>query len=175
MSQSAATAPAHEAHGHEAHGGFLSTYVFSLDHKTIGKQFLTLSLLMIIVGGLLALLVRWELAWPETAVPGMGWVPEPLMYDGIIPPETYNMMFTMHATIMIFFVVMPALVGCFGNFLIPLMIGARDMAFPVLNMLSFASTRDRISGSSASSSSVCRRSSARSTTSPPSSTCGRPG
>ncbi len=92
---------------------------------------------MMVLGGILALLVRWELAWPETAVPGMHWVPEPFMYDGVIPPETYNAFFTMHATIMIFFAVMPILVGCFGNFLIPLMIGARDMAFPLLNALSF--------------------------------------
>jgi cytochrome c oxidase subunit 1 len=125
---------AHDAH-HDA--GFLRTYVFSLDHKMIGKQFLAMGLGMFVVGGILALLVRWQLAWPETAVPGMGWVPEPLMYDGVIPPETYNAFFTMHATIMIFFAVMPILVGCFGNFLIPLMIGARDMAFPTLNMLSF--------------------------------------
>src|SRR5215470_17257418 len=128
-----------EAHAHEVHHevSFLRTYVFSTDHKMIGKQFLSMGLAMFIVGGILALLVRWELAWPETPVPGMHWVPEPIMFDGIIPPDTYNAFFTMHATIMIFFAVMPILVGCFGNFLIPLMIGARDMAFPFLNMLSF--------------------------------------
>jgi cytochrome c oxidase subunit 1 len=130
-----------EAHAHAAHAhheeSFWRSYVFSTDHKTIGKQFLALGLAMLVLGGILALLVRWQLAWPETPVPGMRWVPEPLMFDGVIPPDTYNAFFTMHATIMIFFAVMPILVGCFGNFLIPLMIGARDMAFPFLNMLSF--------------------------------------
>jgi cytochrome c oxidase subunit 1 len=130
-----AEARSHEVAHHEL--GFFRTYIFSTDHKMIGKQFLTMGLAMLVLGGILALLVRWQLAWPETAVPGMGWVPEPVMYDGIIPPETYNAFFTMHATIMIFFAVMPILVGCFGNFLIPLMIGARDMAFPLLNALSF--------------------------------------
>ncbi len=137
MSEAAGVHATHVEHAHHEELGFWRTYVFSTDHKMIGKQFLFLGLFMMVLGGLLALMLRWQLAWPETAVPGFGWVPEPYMYEGIIPPETYNMLFTMHATIMIFFVVMPILVGCFGNFLIPLMIGARDMAFPTLNMLSF--------------------------------------
>jgi cytochrome c oxidase subunit 1 len=136
------TAAAHASHEHHQELGFIRTYIFSLDHKMIGRQFLFMGLLMIIVGGLLAMLVRWELAWPETPVPGLGIIPEPYIYagehgGGIIPPQTYNALFTMHATIMIFFVVMPIMVGTFGNFLIPLMIGTRDMAFPKLNMLSF--------------------------------------
>ena len=135
MSDSGAAQVAHAVHHEEL--GFLRTYVFSTDHKMIARQFLFLGLSMMIIGGFLAMLMRWQLAWPETAVPGMGWVAEPTMYEGIIPPQTYNMLFTMHATIMIFFVVMPIMVGCFGNFLIPLMIGARDMAFPFLNLLSF--------------------------------------
>jgi cytochrome c oxidase subunit 1 len=134
MGQSGA---AHTTHAAHVEHGFVRTYVFSTDHKMIGRQYLFYGLVMMILGGLLALLVRWQLAWPESPVPGLGWVPEPFMFGGIIPPETYNAMFTMHATIMIFFVVMPILVGAFGNFLIPLMIGTRDMAFPVLNMLSF--------------------------------------
>lgn len=137
MSEFAAVVAAPAAHAEGGHAGFIRTYLFSQDHKTIGKQFLFMGLFMLIFGGLMALMVRWQLAWPETPVPLLGWVPEPYMYDGIIPPEFYNALFTMHATIMIFFVVMPILVGCFGNFLIPLMIGARDMAFPVINMLSF--------------------------------------
>jgi cytochrome c oxidase subunit I len=116
---------------------FWRKYIFATDHKMIGRQFLFLGLSMMVLGGLMALLMRWQLAWPETSVPGLSWIPEPYMYEGIIPPQTYNMFFTMHGTIMIFFVIMPILVGAFGNFLIPLMIGARDMAFPRLNMISF--------------------------------------
>ena len=137
MSDSAAADVAHAVPGHHEELGFWRTYVFSTDHKMIGRQFLFLGLFMLIIGGLLAMMIRWQLGWPETAVPGFSWVPEPYMYDGIIPPQTYNALFTMHATLMIFFVVMPIMVGCFGNFLIPLMIGTRDMAFPTLNMLSF--------------------------------------
>lgn len=137
---------AQEAHTHEAHElGFIRTYIFSTDHKMIGRQFLFSSILMLIIGGLLAMMMRWELAWPETPVPFTSWISEPFMYaepehglyGAYMDPAFYNSLFTMHATIMIFFVVMPFMVGGFGNFLIPLMIGAADMAFPVLNMLSF--------------------------------------
>ncbi len=134
-----ATASTHAATTHAHAGthelGFIRTYIFSTDHKMIGRQFLLLGLFMMILGGLLAMFVRWQLAWPESPVPGMAWLWKE--NGGVIDPPTYNMMFTMHATIMIFFVIMPVLAGGFGNFLIPLMIGARDMAFPFLNMLSF--------------------------------------
>jgi cytochrome c oxidase subunit 1 len=115
---------------------FLKRYVFSTDHKTIGIQFLLSSLVWFAVGGFLALAMRWQLAWPWSTIPLIGnWL---FAADGgQIPPEFYNMLFTMHATIMIFFVVIPILSGGFGNYLIPLMIGAPDMAFPRLNMLSY--------------------------------------
>ncbi len=125
---------AHAEHGHG--GGFLSTYVFSLDHKIIGLQFLFSSLIWFLVGGMLALGVRWQLAFPWKAMPILGNMlagPE----GGQISPETYTMLVTMHATVMIFFVIIPVLAGAFGNFLIPLMIGADDMAVPTLNMLSY--------------------------------------
>jgi cytochrome c oxidase subunit I len=144
MSEAISHVEARHAHAAHHEESFIRHYVFSTDHKMIGKQFLTLGLFGLMMGGVLALLVRWELAWPANGptggpVPGFGWVSmdNPLLPGGNITPAGYNAFFTMHATIMIFFAVMPILVGCFGNFLIPLMIGARDMAFPLLNMLSF--------------------------------------
>ena len=154
-----------ESHDHHHEESFVRKYLFSLDHKTIGKQFLIFGLIMFIVGGGLALLFRWQLAWPGRPLPIIGvsetyletgevataadrkweerydddkdtWL-ETNIPSGIIEPAFYNSLFTMHATIMVFFVVVPLLVGAFGNFLIPLMIGTRDMAFPLLNMLSF--------------------------------------
>ncbi|GIX03497.1 MAG: cytochrome-c oxidase [Planctomycetaceae bacterium] len=109
---------------------------FSKDHKVIGLQFLITTLLMLLVGGLLALGVRWQLAFPWQRMPILGdW-----LYardGGQIAPEAYTMLVTMHATVMIFLVIIPVLAGAFGNFLIPLQIGADDMAFPTLNMLSY--------------------------------------
>jgi cytochrome c oxidase subunit 1 len=125
---------AHEAHGHAT--SFISKYVFSKDHKVIGIQFLFSTLIWFLVGGLLALGIRWQLAYPWQEMPIIG----KMLFageGGQIAPEFYTMLVTMHATVMIFLVIIPILAGAFGNFLIPLMIGADDMAFPTLNMLSY--------------------------------------
>ena len=125
------------SHGHSGGvGDFISTYVFSRDHKIIGLQFLFSTLLWFLVGGLLALGIRVQLAWPWSGMPIIG----SMLFSGEggqISPEFYTTLFTMHATVMIFFVIIPILAGAFGNYLIPLMIGADDMAFPTLNMLSY--------------------------------------
>jgi len=137
MSSIPVDAHSHAAHvEHAHHGSFLTTYVFSRDHKIIGLQFLFSTLLWFFIGGLLALGVRWQLAYPWSDMPILGRLIAPEM-GGQIAPETYTMLFTMHATVMIFLVIIPILAGAFGNFLIPLMIGADDMAFPTLNMLSY--------------------------------------
>ena len=117
--------------------GFLRTYVFAEDHKTIGIQFLFLSLVMLLFGGLLAMLIRWQLGWPGQPLGFMERIAPEGMPGGIMLPDYYNMLFTMHGSVMIFFAIIPLLVGVFGNYLIPLKIGAGDMAFPKLNMISF--------------------------------------
>src|SRR5579862_1714469 len=134
---STAAVEIHGAHAEHHELGFVRTYLFSTDHKMIAKQFLFVALFMMSIGGLMAMLMRLELGWPENQWSFLRIFPQTLAQDNAITPNTYNSMFTMHATIMIFFVVMPILVGTFGNLLVPLMIGARDMAFPKLNMFSF--------------------------------------
>jgi cytochrome c oxidase subunit 1 len=114
---------------------FVARYLVSRDHKVIAKQFLWLGLVFLLIGGVMAFFIRWQLAHPGEPVPFVGG----LFFAGargVISPQAYMQLFTMHGTIMIFFAVTPILIGAFGNFCIPLLIGARDMSFPTLNMLS---------------------------------------
>jgi cytochrome c oxidase subunit 1 len=124
-------------HVHHDDRSFLRKYIFSTDHKIIGIQFLLMSLFFLLCGGTLAMLMRWQLGFPGRPVPGGGVLPEGMAASGVILPEFYNSLVTMHGTFMVFFAIMPLLVGVFGNYLIPLKIGAEDMAFPRLNMASF--------------------------------------
>jgi cytochrome c oxidase subunit 1 len=134
-------AHAPEAHAEEAHAhapqGFLWRYVFSKDHKVIAIQYYITAMVMALVAGLLAMLVRLQLAWPEKAWPLLTRILPVGYTDGVMNPEFYAMLFTMHGTIMVFFVLSTAPVSGFGNLLIPLQAGARDMAFPFLNGLSY--------------------------------------
>lgn len=127
--------PQGHAHPEDRLALLKSVWKFSTDHKVIGIQFLLTTLVMLMVGGGLALAVRWQLAFPWENMPIFG----ALFANagGQVSPEFYSMLFTMHATVMIFLVIIPVLAGAFGNFLIPLMIGADDMAFPMLNALSY--------------------------------------
>jgi cytochrome c oxidase subunit 1 len=111
--------------------------VFSTDHKVIGRQYMLFGFSMMLVSGLLAMLMRWQLAFPSRPLPLLGYILPHGMPQGVMLPEFYNALFTMHATVMIFFGIMPLVTGAFANFLVPLQIGAHDMAFPRLNMLSF--------------------------------------
>ncbi|MDT8325294.1 MAG: cbb3-type cytochrome c oxidase subunit I [Bacteroidota bacterium] len=132
-----------EQHGHaESHGhseSFIRHYIFSTDHKMIAKQFMVTAIIFLFIGGAFALFIRWQLAYPGEPIPVIGkllpstWVNE----AGAVTAEWYAQLLTMHGSIMIFAVIIPLLVGTFGNFAIPLMIGADDMAFPFLNMVSF--------------------------------------
>ncbi len=113
---------------HDSHKqSFISHYIFSTDHKMIAKQFLLLSIIMACLGGFMAYLIRWEVAFPNVPAP----------FFGLVSPDKFNAIITLHGTIMIFFVGMPFLAAFPSNFFIPLMIGARDMAFPKLNLASF--------------------------------------
>src|SRR5215475_7040968 len=99
----------------------LHGWVATVDHKRIGLLYIAYALLFLMIAGIEALIIRIQLMHP---------------HNGFVSPQVFNRMFTMHGTTMIFFVAMPILFG-FGNYLVPLMIGARDMAFPRLNAFSF--------------------------------------
>ena len=124
------------AGGHEA--GFLRTYVFSVDHKVIGLQYLFTSFVFLMTGFIFMMLMRWQLAYPGTPIPLIGrLLPSSLAPGGVMMPDFYNSLGAMHGTIMVFLGVVPLGVGAFGNYILPLQIGAPDMAFPRLNMASY--------------------------------------
>jgi cytochrome c oxidase subunit 1 len=128
----------HEAvHRHPAPTGFIRKYVFSLDHKVIGIQYILLALAAVLVGMAMSVLMRMNLSWPGTNWPVLGTLFPGGAPDGMMTPEFYLSLVTMHGTIMVFFVLTTAPQGGFGNYFLPIQIGAEDMAFPVLNMLSF--------------------------------------
>jgi cytochrome c oxidase subunit 1 len=127
-----------EHHAHEHHEQhFFSKYVFSMDHKIISRQFLITGIFWAIVGGLMSVFFRLQLGFPEQTFKVLemflgDWAP-----NGKMDPEMYYGLITIHGTVLVFFVLTAGLSGTFSNFLIPLQIGARDMASPFLNMLSY--------------------------------------
>ncbi|MFN6374936.1 MAG: cbb3-type cytochrome c oxidase subunit I [Chitinophagia bacterium] len=129
----------HEAHGHDHHHeeSFLSKYVFSTDHKMIGKQFLLTGIIWAIIGGLFSVLFRLQLGYPDMTFPFLEDLFGKWAAGGRISNEFYYALVTMHGTILVFFVLTAGLSGTFANILIPLQIGARDMASGFLNMLSY--------------------------------------
>ena len=113
---------------------FFRKYIWSTDHKIIGIQYGFTALFFLLVGFSLMMVMRWQLAYPETPIPFVGSI---FGDDGILLPEIYNSLGAMHGTIMIFLGIVPLAVGAFGNYLVPLQIGAPDMAFPKLNAASY--------------------------------------
>ena len=117
---------------------FWKKYIFSTDHKTIGIQYGLTGMAFLFFGFCLMLIMRWSIAYPDQPMPIVGWLMgEDLMPGGVVLPEFYNSLGAMHGTIMVFMGVVPLAVGAFGNFVVPLQIGAVDMAFPKLNMMSY--------------------------------------
>jgi len=141
----APAAHGHDDHGHAAHEhhepNFWQKYIFSTDHKVIGIQYGFMSLCFMLFGFGLMLLMRWQIAHPGVPVPVLGPLLEKvcgqMAAHGAISPDLYNSFGAMHGTIMVFLGVVPLAFAAFGNYVVPLMIGAPDMCFPRINMASF--------------------------------------
>src|SRR6195952_4995155 len=128
----------HDADHHVHHKEtFITKYVFSQDHKMICKQFLITGMIWAVIGGSFSVLFRLQLAYPDSTFPFLEDLLGHWAKGGRIQPEFYYALITMHGTVLVFFVLTGGLSGTFANFLIPLQIGARDMASPMLNMLSY--------------------------------------
>src|SRR5574343_1218579 len=126
---------AHHVHHHKE--TFITKYLFSQDHKTIAKQFLISGMIWAILGGLMSVLFRLQLGYPDQSFPWLEDILGRWAKGGRISAENYYALVTMHGTVLVFFVLTGGLSGTFANFLIPLQIGARDMASPFMNMLSY--------------------------------------
>ena len=124
MAEAGTITESHAAHHEQS---FWSKYVFSTDHKIIAMQYMFTGIVMALIGGYMSYVFRMQLAYPGESVP---------LY-GVVTQGQYNALVTNHGTIMIFWVAMPMLIAAFGNYLIPLMIGADDMVFPRINRLSY--------------------------------------
>ncbi|WP_298392890.1 cbb3-type cytochrome c oxidase subunit I [Flavobacterium sp.] len=137
----------HDNHGHDHHDDhhehhhkdtFITKYIFSIDHKMIAKQYLLTGIFMGILGVGMSLLFRLQLAWPEQSFKVFSFfLGEKMAPEGVMTNEAYLSLITIHGTIMVFFVLTAALSGTFSNLLIPLQLGARDMASGFLNMVSY--------------------------------------
>jgi len=138
---------AHDNHAHDHHDDhhehhhkdtFITKYIFSIDHKMIAKQYLLTGIFMGIIGVGMSLLFRLQLAWPEQSFKVFSFfLGEKMAPEGVMTNEAYLSLITIHGTIMVFFVLTAALSGTFSNLLIPLQLGARDMASGFLNMISY--------------------------------------
>jgi cytochrome c oxidase subunit I len=127
---------AHALH-HAPPQGFIRKHVFSLDHKVIGKQYYALALLAVFVGMVLSWIMRLHLGWTNLAIPGLHLLSKTGAPGDLMTPEYYLQLMTMHGTIMVFFVLTTAPFAAFGNFFLPIQVGAEDMPFPRFNMMSF--------------------------------------
>jgi cytochrome c oxidase subunit 1 len=128
---------AHAVQHHAPPTSFIRKHVFSLDHKVIGKQYYALALVAALSGMLLSWFMRIHLAWTNAAIPGLQLLSKTGAPGGVITPEFYLQLMTMHGTIMVFFVLTTAPFAAFGNFFLPIQVGAEDMPFPRFNMMSF--------------------------------------
>src|ERR1700726_3160013 len=124
-------------HQHAAPSKFIWKYVFSTDHKVIGKQYYGLALVSVFIGMMLSWLMRFHLLWTNAAIPGLQLLSKTGAPGYLMTPEFYLQLMTMHATIMVFFVLTTAPFAAFGNFFLPIQVGAEDMPFPRFNMMSF--------------------------------------
>src|SRR5437660_5606578 len=128
---------AHALQHHAPPPGFVRKHIFSLDHKVIGEQYYGLALLAVLIGMVLSWIMRLHLAWPNAHIPGLELLSKNGAPGGLLTPEYYLQLMTMHGTIMVFFVLTTAPFAAFGNYFLPIQVGADDIPFPHFNMMSF--------------------------------------